>query len=506
MKTHNLMAGLLVMVTLNGSILGQWDNNGDHIYNTNSGNVGIGTSSPINDLHIAADVFDPTNRSTAQASGGLFIKTAGTSGDGNYSGAIVFSEVAGSASGVGIAARQSGSDLDAMGLSFFTHSASHATAPIETMRLTQSRLHLNAGANANMELRIEAGLEGSRDPKLSFYGPTTIGEIYIDNNAANEPWIFRRAETDALGLTILDDGKVGIGTTSPGSKLHLHGGDFKITATDTNGADVWAIGQDGKGIDLFAQNGNGYIKTDTDGMDLILGAGHWGWDGGSNNRQLVLKSGGNVGIGTASPSAKLDILDVISMDHVDNFPAEGSVSEGDWNTYIVAGTGTDGRTLRLGTSNDGYTSSEIELQNYNRWDGSKIFFKTASASEVSPETRMFINYNGRVGIGTTNPQSKLAVNGTITAKEVEVTLTGWPDHVFAESYRLRPLDEVETYIKEHNHLPDMPSAAEVEEDGVGLGDMQAKLLQKVEELTLYVIELKKENEAIKARVAELGSR
>jgi len=108
--------------------------------------------------------------------------------------------------------------------------------------------------------------------------------------------------------------------------------------------------------------------------------------------------------------------------------------------------------------------------------------------------------NGNVGIGTNNPNTKLSVNGDIKAKEVNVTLEGWADFVFKPNYNLRPLSEVEQFIKTNNHLPEIPSEAEVKENGIGLGEMNAKLLQKVEELTLYLIELKKENDSLKERM------
>lgn len=93
------------------------------------------------------------------------------------------------------------------------------------------------------------------------------------------------------------------------------------------------------------------------------------------------------------------------------------------------------------------------------------------------------------------------VNGTIRAKEVKIEATGWADFVFDRDYKLRNLTEVENHIAEHKHLPDMPSEADVKENGIDVAEMQAKLLQKIEELTLYVIDqdkrIKKQDEKIK---------
>jgi hypothetical protein len=116
---------------------------------------------------------------------------------------------------------------------------------------------------------------------------------------------------------------------------------------------------------------------------------------------------------------------------------------------------------------------------------------------------------GNVGIGTTSPQAKLSVNGTgtfngkVKCTEVEVLLAAWPDYVFESGYNLRPLSEVENFINVNKHLPDVPSAATVTANGANLGEMNATLLQKVEELTLYMIQLQKDNDALKARVSNL---
>jgi hypothetical protein len=92
----------------------------------------------------------------------------------------------------------------------------------------------------------------------------------------------------------------------------------------------------------------------------------------------------------------------------------------------------------------------------------------------------------------------LAVNGFVKSKEIVVELANWADYVFDEKYKLRPLEEVEMFIKKNKHLPNIPSATEIQEKGLQLGDTQKKMMEKIEELTLYVIELKKEMDKIKA--------
>lgn len=99
---------------------------------------------------------------------------------------------------------------------------------------------------------------------------------------------------------------------------------------------------------------------------------------------------------------------------------------------------------------------------------------------------------GNVGIGTNTPQAKLTVDGNVCAKEVRVSLSGspcWPDYVFAQDYDLMNLGDLKRYIQSNSHLPGVPSAAEVEENGVELGATTEILLQKIEEMTLYILQL-----------------
>ncbi len=103
-------------------------------------------------------------------------------------------------------------------------------------------------------------------------------------------------------------------------------------------------------------------------------------------------------------------------------------------------------------------------------------------------------------------QGAVNVDGPVTCKEVVVTMSGWPDYVFESGYRLTPLPDVEAFVAEHGHLPDMPSAGEVEARGFGMADMQARLLRKLEELTLYLIELREENQHLRERLRSLEDR
>lgn len=122
-----------------------------------------------------------------------------------------------------------------------------------------------------------------------------------------------------------------------------------------------------------------------------------------------------------------------------------------------------------------YTMTDVELEDYRK---------------------MTIASNGYVGIGVKSPTEKLSVKGKIRAQEIKVDATNWPDYVFVKGYELPPLAETERHIKEKGHLPGIPSAAEVTEKGIELGEMNKKLLQKIEELTLHLIE---QNKLIKAQ-------
>ena len=150
-------------------------------------------------------------------------------------------------------------------------------------------------------------------------------------------------------------------------------------------------------------------------------------------------------------------------------------------------------------------SATLIQQNYNN-DGFVVLTSppgTVGAPLVNNLALVCLG-NGNVGMGTWNPTHRLTVNGQVKSKGFVTDTSNWADYVFADDYALPSLGEVEAHIKEKRHLPGIPSAAEVKEaGGVELGEMQVKLLAKVEELTLHMIALEKQVRAQQARIAEL---
>ncbi len=198
-----------------------------------------------------------------------------------------------------------------------------------------------------------------------------------------------------------------------------------------------------------------------------------------------------IGTGTTAPSAKLDVNGEINM------LGRIGMSINDINQCFTY----DGKTMghySIGWLQETTCTNSGPSLLMSGYGGIKLF--------TTGTQRLAINYQGKVGIGLSNPDvtmgatpsdEMLTVNGAIHAKEVRVDLTGsLADFVFTPTYKLMPLNQVEQYVKTNSHLPEIPSAAEVSKNGMNMGEMQNKLLQKVEELTLYVIEQQKRIEQL----------
>ena len=194
---------------------------------------------------------------------------------------------------------------------------------------------------------------------------------------------------------------------------------------------------------------------------------------------------GNVGIGTISPTTSLFI----------------SNANTNYATTVTLRNTANNIAARTGLT----LENDIGKQTY--------FYKQASGNpdandivlySVEGRTRIYtggierfvIENSGNIGIGIRNAGEKLAVNGNIRAREIKVENVNWPDYVFAKDYQLPSLKETEKHIKDKGHLPDIPSAEEVKTNGLDLGEMNAKLLKKIEELTLHLIEQNKRIEKL----------
>jgi hypothetical protein len=239
----------------------------------------------------------------------------------------------------------------------------------------------------------------------------------------------------------------------------------------------------------------------------------------SNNveRMRLLRDSGNFGIGTASPTEMLQI-------HNGIVKITGANHEGG-PMVIFGGTPSIAPNGEWGIE---YFSASSGGQ------GGLNFWKPAGSSGTGfGNAFLFLSNNyGRVGINTDNPTAQLTVNGNVVigdpaqvcipnsnyklfvqtgilTEKLRVAINcsaSWSDYVFQKGYRPTSLEQVQTYIDKHKHLPNIPSADEVVKNGVDVGDMTAKLLAKVEELTLYAIEQNKKIETLQNKVNQLEHR
>ncbi|WP_418498951.1 hypothetical protein [Flagellimonas sp.] len=210
-----------------------------------------------------------------------------------------------------------------------------------------------------------------------------------------------------------------------------------------------------------------------------------------------LTTADRVGIGTTIPNEKLEVNGnvLLTTDPANN---SNNLSHSPSLRLTSSGYAPDGRAR--------YQNWKIQAIARSIWGSGDLAFLSNTDGSGYNERFRIMN-NGNVGIGTTNPDAKLAVKGKIHAEEVKVDLSvPGPDYVFKEDHDLKSLEEVQSYIKEHGHLPNIPSAKEMEANGVKLGEMNMKLLEKIEELTLYTLEQEKKIEAMLLRIENLESK
>lgn len=214
---------------------------------------------------------------------------------------------------------------------------------------------------------------------------------------------------------------------------------------------------------------------------------------------------GNAGIGTTTPTTLLEIkktaqtgAENLMKFSISDAPGDflsihnGTGGSGQFSPLIRGAKVSDNRYALVisGSIGDGTTDNgnNAVVAFDARLTTGKVNHRPLFVWQSYSTPYMTMLSDGSLGIGTNSPQAKLAVNGNILATEVKVKNDiSVPDYVFEPDYKLSTLQEVEAFVKQHKHLPEIPSAADIERDGLNLAEMNLLLLKKVEELTLHII-------------------
>lgn len=265
-------------------------------------------------------------------------------------------------------------------------------------------------------------------------------------------------------------------------------GKYKFTQFGSYGGFLW-----NNNASSDYGNGDDFCLFTYNNRDMTIKTGH-GDNTPSNGNFIIFPTigTGKVGIGLSNPSATLHVNGNIMSAYA--LISSLTISQ---QTYAMFSHKDRGSMYNYALLQAPWGETYI-----NASSGWPIHFRI---NNNQPD-KMTILPDGNIGIGTQSTFGyKLAVNGTIGAREVVVEETSaWPDYVFNNSYNLKTLNEVEQFISENGHLPEVPSVREVEENGVKLGEMNAMLLKKIEELTLYMIEQDKRIEELEKQTKNLN--
>lgn len=494
----------------NRMLIDSYDGGDIVLRNLNGGNVGIGVDAPneklevdgnvkatgyfLNDGSSLLDIIGSGATPWEPIAGGVTFST-GNVGIGSVIDPDVNLHVAGYSAGINnvlssimigklngpqIQAIQETNDDDVQGLAFRVKSSTAwADDSFEAMRISKDG-EVGIGTDnpvANLDVRgngnvAQFGNSVYEDQYISIRDytnggmlgitPTDDGGAFqlqagnnkgmrfmVDGNSTGSGW-----SSGINAMEITRDGKIGINTTTPGNTLH-------VSSVDHGGLSLESPNQKNSFISFLEQNSSNVAELkgglawipNSSGMALDT------YDGGDIFLRTI--NGGQVGINatTLEPNSALTV---------------------------------GGRV----TATEFYLESGLPFMS-SPW--------TANASDISFDT-------GNVGIGVTSPTEKLEVDGNtliqgdLEAMKVVVTANpggGWPDYVFEPEFKLRSLSEVEAFVKDNKHLPEVPSAKDVAANGIDLGSMDATLLKKVEELTLYMIEMDKQIQKLKEENKEL---
>ena len=459
-----------------------------------SGNVGIGTASPLSRLSVA---------------GRLDVGSAGFSGGTGTTGMVL-----NGASGAAGTASQ--------GILFGGNGVAHgniAWMPNEHQFVFRS----GNDPTDTVDRYGAASLLINGAIRSSVWQPygSASDDFYLDvepgtRTLRTRNWNTTTPNVAATGFhtgSLIAEGNVGIGTTNPQAKLDVVG-DTRVSGNLTVGgtfsAANWASanmrvynGASNTATALDVQGGREWkLIADADGGGSpVVASGFRIRDASLGIDRMAFDIYGNVGVGTSSPGARLHVQNDTAYTDNELLRLQSGITWG-------------GNIGHIGLFNGGVENARIGwyMEDGNDQDGNLRFYTKAPAGALVE--RLTIRKSGNVGIGTATPDKALTVKGTIHATEVVVDTAiaaadikfqpkAWADDVFAPSYRNASLAEVEQHIKEHGHLPGVPSAQQATTDGVTVGEMQATLLRKIEELTLHAIEQEKRLNAQSARIEKL---
>ncbi|MBK8142166.1 MAG: hypothetical protein IPK57_15155 [Chitinophagaceae bacterium] len=300
--------------------------------------------------------------------------------------------------------------------------------------------------------RASVALSGvNNDLSIGTLALNDLGKMYFKTQSVNR-------------MTIEPNGDVGVGFTSPSYKLDVNG-------------NARTVGN------FIAEDGYIQIKSTTDSklwnMQYSSGTGRLLFLE-SGVERVILQNGGNVGIGETFPAEKLHVNGNTMIDGdatLNTVNPTIQLQNSDVNKGFIQ---LSGDNIRIGT-NSGNTAGKFVIR-------------------TNGGDRVFVDESGNVNIGsqTDAPGYKLRVDGKMICEEVKVKLsTAWPDYVFDDKHKLMTIGELSKFIRQNKHLPNIPSAKEIESNGMEVGDMQKRMMEKIEELTLYIISLQQQIDNLK---------
>ena len=357
-----------------------------------------------------------------------------------------------------------------------------------TVYLTNTGNSVGIGTtNPNQELDVNGNVHVSERLGIGPDTPWHVGRgIYLDSAAGREPAKIYWDDRSDTGFQIYEDGDANIlyftSTKGGGSQEEWRwrsaglGDLMSIGSTIIMRRDLerYASGTVNSSGEAVLAKGIWDLATSWPSASIRFGHINYGsylafqtyhqsdW---ADHVDMVIKEG-NVGIGTNDPTQKLDVTGTVRLSASQPILQLWDTSSNSWKFEMKA------------------DADRIQFQKYD-----------PSGNWIPNAELMVITKDGNVGIGTYNPSDKLSVRGTIKAQKVVVSTSNWSDRVFTEGYSLMPLREVEQSIQQNKHLPGIPSEETVLQNGIDVGEMQTKLLQKIEELTLYMIEQDKKIES-----------